>query len=150
MRAQCSRAGAGMLEPCPSAEGKKLQRMVGWVWGKAHFCPHSRGQGRNALTKGFCFNFQCEICVACLVFLPVFACACAHTHSHTCTLLSLGCLGAFASSYNTGKSFTALSVLEYGLKLQHSWFGCLIPSFDHGAQSVVQGCPQPPALSQAW
>lgn len=108
---------------------------------QSHFSPYSREQGRNVPRKGLCFNFWCEVCVASHPSPSFCMCLC----THTCTLLFLGCLCAFSSSYNTGKSFTApQSVLQHGIKLQHSCLGCLVPSFDHGVQSVLQGCPQPP------
>lgn len=110
--------------------------------------------------KGLCFNFQGEVCVASLFFLPLCACADTHTH-HTLSRVHL-CFTdwLFTFSYDTGKSFTAPQpVSEPRHKLYCSCLDSLIPSCHpparledtgssarslSGVQNVVPGCPQPP------
>lgn len=89
VRAQCHREEAGMLEPGPSAEGRTLQRMVGWLWcvgASLPCCAHwstvllllpQQRVAEMHPEKDFALIFSVAF-----VFLPLFACACAHTHSH--------------------------------------------------------------------
>lgn len=84
--------------------------------------------------KGLCFNFQGEVCVASLFFLPL--CACAHTHN-THMHPALSCVHLcftdwlFTFSYGTGESFTAPQpLLEHQRKLHCSFLDSLIPSCD--------------------
>lgn len=71
-----------MLEPCPSAEGKKLQRMIGWVWGKAHFCPTAEDRAEMPPEKDFALIFSVKFVLLVSSF-SLFLHVLVRTHTHT-------------------------------------------------------------------